>query len=200
MVDNPVPNATCEKPAERMFGSPRLYVTTSSPRRAVSPLKSLVIKCCSYRQTHWWSHEINRLSDSSDFLKVQRFEGFAPPREDTLTKWFVNGSGFFSDLADALEQAKEEIFITDWWLSPEVFLKRPATDNFWRLDEILKRKAEQGVQVCVMLYKEVEMALGINSEHSKKTLMNMHPNIKVMRHYGPGSTQNLSSYLKITKT
>ncbi|KAF3840705.1 hypothetical protein F7725_006567 [Dissostichus mawsoni] len=107
------------------------------------------------RQAHWWSHEINRLSDSSDFLKVQRFEGFAPPREDTLTKWFVNGSGFLSDLADALEQAKEEIFITDWWLSPEVFLKRPATDNFWRLDEILKRKAEQGVQVCVLLYKEV---------------------------------------------
>lgn len=26
-------------------------------------------------------------------------------------------------------------------LSPEVFLKRPATDNYWRLDEILKRKA-----------------------------------------------------------
>lgn len=26
-------------------------------------------------------------------------------------------------------------------LSPEVFLKRPATENYWRLDEILKRKA-----------------------------------------------------------
>ncbi|XP_031713368.1 phospholipase D1 isoform X1 [Anarrhichthys ocellatus] len=144
--------------------------------------RSLVIKCSSYRQTHWWSHEINRLADTSDFLKVQRFQGFAPPRENTLTKWYVNGSGYFADLADALEQAKEEIFITDWWLSPEVFLKRPATDNYWRLDEILKRKAEQGVKVCVMLYKEMEMALGINSEHSKRTLMNMHPNIKVMRH------------------
>ncbi|KAG7280231.1 hypothetical protein CRUP_037592, partial [Coryphaenoides rupestris] len=65
---------------------------------------------------------------------------------------------------------------------PELFLKRPATDTYWRLDEILKRKAEQGVKVCILLYKEVEMALGINSEHSKRTLMNMHPNIKVMRH------------------
>ncbi|XP_022618041.1 phospholipase D2-like [Seriola dumerili] len=144
--------------------------------------RSLIIKCSSYRQAHWWSHEINRLAESSDFLKVQRFEGFAPPRENTLTKWYVNGSSYFADLADALEQAKEEIFITDWWLSPEVFLKRPATDNYWRLDEILKRKAEQGVKVCVLLYKEVELALGINSEHSKRTLMNMHPNIKVMRH------------------
>uniref|UniRef100_A0A7N6ANZ8 Phospholipase n=1 Tax=Anabas testudineus TaxID=64144 RepID=A0A7N6ANZ8_ANATE len=142
----------------------------------------LIIKCSSYRQAHWWSHEINRLAQSCDFLKVQRFEGFAPPRNNTLTKWYVNGSGYFEDLADALEQATEEIFITDWWLSPEVFLKRPATDNYWRLDEILKRKAAQGVKVCVLLYKEVELALGINSEHSKRTLMNMHPNIKVMRH------------------
>ena len=38
---------------------------------------------------------------------------------------------------------------------------------------------EQGVKVCVLLYKEVELALGINSGHSKRTLMDMHPNIKV---------------------
>uniref|UniRef100_A0A673C9U8 Phospholipase n=1 Tax=Sphaeramia orbicularis TaxID=375764 RepID=A0A673C9U8_9TELE len=144
--------------------------------------RCLVIKCSSYRQTHWWSHEINRLAESCDYLKVQCFGGFAPPRDNTLTKWYVNGSGYFADLADALEQAKEEIFITDWWLSPEVFLKRPATENYWRLDEILKRKAEQGVKVCVLLYKEVELALGINSDYSKRTLMNMHPNIKIMRH------------------
>ncbi|XP_005802945.1 phospholipase D1-like [Xiphophorus maculatus] len=144
--------------------------------------RDLIIKCRSYRQSQWWTHEINRLAHSCDFLKVHRFQGFAPPREDTLTKWYVNGKDYFADLADALEQAKQEIFITDWWLSPEIFLKRPATDNHWRLDEILKRKAGEGVKVCVLLYKEVEMALGINSDYSKRTLMNMHPNIKVMRH------------------
>lgn len=31
-----------------------------------------------------------------------------------------------------------------------------------------------------MLYKEVELALGINSEYSKRTLMHLHPNIKVI--------------------
>ncbi|XP_014824684.1 PREDICTED: phospholipase D2 [Poecilia mexicana] len=144
--------------------------------------RDLIIKCRSYRQSQWWTHEINQLAQSCDFLKVHRFQGFAPPREDTLTKWYVNGKDYFADLADALEEAKQEIFITDWWLSPEIFLKRPATDNRWRLDEILKRKAEKGVKVCVLLYKEVEMALGINSDYSKRTLMNMHPNIKVMRH------------------
>lgn len=35
------------------------------------------------------------------------------------------------------------------------------------------------VRIFVMLYKEVELALGINSEYSKRTLMRLHPNIKV---------------------
>lgn len=75
------------------------------------------------------------------------------------------------DVANALEEAKEEIFITDWWsvfgslthahthtkvensgesgtltclhrLSPEIFLKRPVVEgNRWRLDCTLRRKA-----------------------------------------------------------
>nr|XP_029516543.1 phospholipase D1-like [Oncorhynchus nerka] len=95
----------------------------------------------------------------------------------------LNGKTYMEDVADALEEAKEEIFITDWWLSPEIFLKRPVVEgNKWRLDCILKRKAQLGVHIFVMLYKEVELALGINSEYSKRTLMHLHPNIKVMRH------------------
>ncbi|KAF6728882.1 Phospholipase D2 [Oryzias melastigma] len=144
--------------------------------------RSLVIKCNNFRQSLWWSSQINEIKNACEFCKKQKHGGFFGPRENTLTKWYVNGRDYFSDLADALEQAKEEIFITDWWLSPEIFLKRPATDNHWRLDELLKRKAKQGVKVCVLLYKEVEVALGINSEHSKRTLMDLDPNIKVMRH------------------
>lgn len=47
-----------------------------------------------------------------------------------------------SSVGDALENAKEEIFITDWWLSPEIYLKRPAiVADHWRLDKLLQRKA-----------------------------------------------------------
>ncbi|XP_025031025.1 phospholipase D2 [Python bivittatus] len=67
-------------------------------------------------------------------------------------------------------------------LSPEIYMKRPAQSDEWRLDLILKHKAEQGVRVCVLLFKEVELALGINSGYSKRALMLLHPNIKVMRH------------------
>ena len=82
--------------------------------------------------------------------------------------------------ANMLELAKEEIFITDWWLSPEIYMKRPMTEgNRWRLCDILKRKAESGVQIFVLLYKEVEMALGINSLYSKHVLQKMHKNIRV---------------------
>jgi phospholipase D1/2 len=82
--------------------------------------------------------------------------------------------------ANMLELAQEEIFIADWWLSPEIYMKRPMTEgNRWRLDEILKRKAEKGVRIFVLLYKEVEVALGISSMYSKKTLQALHPNIKV---------------------
>ncbi|XP_050789512.1 phospholipase D2 isoform X4 [Gopherus flavomarginatus] len=95
---------------------------------------------------------------------------------------FVNGAGYFAAVADALMQAKEEIYIADWWLSPEMHLKRPAQTDDWRLDILLKHKAEEGVRVCVLLFKEVELALGINSGYSKRALMLLHPNVKVMRH------------------
>uniref|UniRef100_A0A8C9VND7 Phospholipase n=1 Tax=Scleropages formosus TaxID=113540 RepID=A0A8C9VND7_SCLFO len=107
----------------------------------------------------------------------------APQSQRLFCCRYVNGKTYMEDVADALEAAKEEIFITDWWLSPEIFLKRPVVEgNRWRLDCVLKRKAQQGVKIFVMLYKEVELALGINSEYSKRTLMHLHPNIKVMRH------------------
>lgn len=35
------------------------------------------------------------------------------------------------------------------------------------------------MRVCVLLFKEVELALGINSGYSKRALMLLHPKIKV---------------------
>ncbi|XP_020924103.1 phospholipase D1 isoform X5 [Sus scrofa] len=147
--------------------------------------RTLILKCNSYRHARWWGGAIEEFIQKygPNFLKDHRFGSYAAIQENTLTKWYVNAKGYFEDVANAMEEAKEEIFITDWWLSPEIFLKRPVVEgNRWRLDCILKRKAQQGVRIFVMLYKEVELALGINSEYSKRTLMRLHPNIKVMRH------------------
>ncbi|KAL2085276.1 hypothetical protein ACEWY4_018596 [Coilia grayii] len=147
--------------------------------------RTLVLKCNSYRHARWWGQAIENFvrKHGSAFVTDHRFGSFAQEQLDTPVKWYVNGRTYMEDVANALEEAKEEIFITDWWLSPEIFLKRPVVEgNYWRLDCILKRRAQQGVKIFVMLYKEVELALGINSEYSKRTLLHLHPNIKVMRH------------------
>ncbi|XP_036902420.1 phospholipase D1 isoform X2 [Sturnira hondurensis] len=147
--------------------------------------RTLILKCNSYRHARWWAGAIEEFvrKHGTNFLKDHRFGSYAAVQENTVAKWYVNSKGYFEDVANAMEEAKEEIFITDWWLSPEIFLKRPVVEgNRWRLDCILKRKAQEGVRIFIMLYKEVELALGINSEYSKRTLMRLHPNIKVMRH------------------
>ncbi|KAM5154495.1 phospholipase D1 isoform 2-T2 [Callospermophilus lateralis] len=147
--------------------------------------RTLILKCNSYRHARWWGGAIEEFiqKHGTNFLKDHRFGSYAAVQDNILAKWYVNAKGYFEDVANAMEEAKEEIFITDWWLSPEIFLKRPVVEgNRWRLDCILKRKAQQGVRIFIMLYKEVELALGINSEYTKRTLMRLHPNIKVMRH------------------
>lgn len=147
--------------------------------------RTLILKCNSYRHARLLAGAIEEFIQKygSNFLKDHRFGSYATLQENILAKWYVNAKGYFEDIANAMEAAKEEIFITDWWLSPEIFLKRPVVEgNRWRLDYILKRKAQEGVRIFIMLYKEVELALGINSEYSKRTLIRLHPNIKVMRH------------------
>ncbi|KAK2904932.1 hypothetical protein Q8A67_006731 [Cirrhinus molitorella] len=160
-------------------------VTIENLCRQVEKNVALTIKCSTYRQARWWGYSIDEFSQmfGQDFLRENRHGSFTPVRENTTSKWFVNAAGYFDAIADALEGAKEEIFITAWWLSPEIFLKRPVVDgNMWRLDHVLKRKAQQGVKIFVLLYKEVEVVMGLNSEYTKKTLMGLHSNIRVIRH------------------
>ncbi len=44
-------------------------------------------------------------------------------------------------VAKAILAAQEEIFITDWWLSPEIMLIRPYGDDSMRLDNLLGKRA-----------------------------------------------------------
>lgn len=119
-----------------------------------------------------------------------RFESFAPERPGNKIKWYVDGRDYFWAVSVAMERAKESIYIADWWLSPELFLRRPPYFNQeWRLDQVIKRAAERGVKVYVMVYKEVAQALTCNSAHTKYALRDLcpegtagHGNIRVMRH------------------
>ncbi|TDZ20122.1 Phospholipase D1 [Colletotrichum orbiculare MAFF 240422] len=119
-----------------------------------------------------------------------RFQSYFPEHDGNLIKWYVDGRNYFWAVSEALEKAQETIYIADWWLSPELFLRRPPHYNQqWRLDQVLKRRAEAGVKIFVIVYREVEAALTCNSEHTKHALQALCPegspgygNIRVMRH------------------
>jgi len=112
-----------------------------------------------------------------------RFQSFAKEREGNHAKWYVDGHDYFYAVSELLESARSCIFIQDWWLSPELYLRRPPAQNeLWRLDRILKRKAEAGVKIFVIVYKEVSVSNTMNSLHTKHALEGLHPNIACMRH------------------
>ncbi|CAI2180328.1 1911_t:CDS:10 [Funneliformis geosporum] len=118
-----------------------------------------------------------------EWEKTHRYNSFASERENCHVKWYVDGKSYFYAVSEALMAAKEEIFIEDWWLSPELYLRRPPSKNEdYRLDLLLKKKAEEGVKIYVVIYKEMPKTLTLNSRHSKDILQNLHENIVVQRH------------------
>ncbi|KAK4513574.1 uncharacterized protein ATC70_005578 [Mucor velutinosus] len=135
------------------------------------------------QQAKQFEASINLMAENSIWCKENRFKSFAPVRDNTAVTWFVDGRDYFWDVSVALENAKESIYIHDWWLSPELFLRRPAANNLeWRLDRLLRRKADQGVKVYIVMYKEVAMALPLFSHQAKRHLLSLSPNIFVQRH------------------
>ncbi|KAH7160229.1 hypothetical protein B0J13DRAFT_124612 [Dactylonectria estremocensis] len=132
--------------------------------------------------------------------EANRYNSYFPVREGNLVKWYVDGRDYFWAVSVALEQAKESIYIADWWLSPELFLRRPPYyEQDYRLDKLLKKKAEEGVKIFVMVYKEVEQALTCNSAHTKHALNGLCPkgspgygNIRVIRHPDHNPFENLA--------
>ncbi|XP_046844970.1 phospholipase D1-like [Xenia sp. Carnegie-2017] len=125
-----------------------------------------------------WNYWTNQESDR------YRFNSFAPLRNDSKVKWFVDGKDYMSAVADAIEAAHKEILITDWQMNPNIFMKRPdnGVDSLkWRLDKMLIRKASEDVKVYILLYWETKVALDLGSDHTISTL-NKHHNIVVYRH------------------
>ena len=51
-----------------------------------------------------------------------------------------------------------------------------------RLDMMLQRKANEGVQICALIWNETKVAVNLNSQHAQQYLENLHPAIKVIRH------------------
>ncbi|KAI0402262.1 phospholipase D [Xylaria palmicola] len=111
-----------------------------------------------------------------------RFGSFAPVRRNSFAQWLVDGRDYMWNVSRAISMAQDVIYIHDWWLSPELYMRRPACiSQKWRLDRLLQRKAREGVKVFVIVYRNVEQAIPIDSEYTKFSLLNLHDNIMVLR-------------------
>lgn len=117
------------------------------------------------------------------------FQSTLPLHEKINARWLVDGKDTFKEMARAIRNAKESIFIADWFFSPEIYLIREneitgATEmkEENRLDMMLQRKANEGVQICALIWNETKVAVNLNSQHAQQYLENLHPAIKVIRH------------------
>lgn len=104
-----------------------------------------------------WATSLAEFYNFCPRSKPQPFEASFPPRrdvDDVLA--FTCSRDYYHAVAVELLKAQEDILITAWKLSPSVILTRPPLPPI-RLDQILKYKANQGVKIYILLYKEVIM-------------------------------------------
>ncbi|KAI9716354.1 MAG: hypothetical protein M1812_005419 [Candelaria pacifica] len=110
--------------------------------------------------THSHTHAGADCGDGVHDHSSHRFGSFAGERDGNDVKWFVDGCSYMWAVSRALEQASESIWILDWWLSPELYLRRPPSKNEpYRIDRMLQAAAQRGVKVNIIVYKEVTQAL-----------------------------------------
>ncbi|CAD8096905.1 unnamed protein product [Paramecium primaurelia] len=134
---------------------------------------------------------LNQAQKECPYMQPHRFSSFAPIKESHC-KWYIDGEGYFSDVMDALLNAKQYVYITDWWMSPDLYLKRPIAidqndqiNQDSRLDRILQKLANRGVSIYILMYLEPTIALKHDSYHTKNFLERLSPNIMVLRHPSP---------------
>ncbi|KAF2095689.1 phospholipase D, partial [Rhizodiscina lignyota] len=122
------------------------------------------------------------MMQTSIWSQRHRFNSFAPVRKNVFARWLVDGRDYMWQVSKAISRATDVIYIHDWWLSPELYLRRPAAiSQKWRLDRLLQRKAREGVKIFVIMYRNINSAIPIDSEYSKFSLLDLHPNVFVQR-------------------
>jgi phospholipase D1/2 len=147
-----------------------------------------------------WRTELEKRKNNYDLLiSSNKYNAFTNMKKYNLCQWFSDGEDYFKDLFQKLMAARDSIYITDWWMSPEVFLIRPVNENEYlqmketkrtkyfgnnvsRLMDILALKANQGVKVYVLIYCECKLALTLASKHTEDALKKASKHIKVTRH------------------
>ncbi|KAJ5726457.1 uncharacterized protein N7483_007814 [Penicillium malachiteum] len=134
------------------------------------------------RMLQQFEDSIRFMAQNTPWMRPNRFDSFAPVRQKCFAQWLVDARDHMWVVSRAINQAKDVIYIHDWWLSPELYMRRPAAiSQKWRLDRLLQKKAREGVKIFVIMYRNINSAIPIDSEYSKFSLLELHPNVFVQR-------------------
>ena len=160
----------------------------------------LILKFSSFYERELWCNEITlRMEKLKSIIDHNLYGAYTNEKLNNKAYWFVDGKDYYLDLKEKLEAAKETIFITDWWMSPEVWLERPIDSQaymalefqkkerkevppYTRLKDILYQLAIKGIKIYILVYQECSYALTLDSLHTQNSLEKLHPNIIVTRH------------------
>lgn len=142
--------------------------------------KKKTFKAGSILEKHQW---VNTIILHIVAMRDNRFDSFAPARPDTHALWFVDGKDTYAAIHEACMHATTEIFITAWGLVPMLYLKRGKDSQNARLDQLLQTKADQGIKIFIILWKEEQLAqLSLESVSVAQYFESLHPNISVVIH------------------
>ena len=162
--------------------------------------RTLVLRFDTKFERDLWKKEIeSRVEIKKNELVENIYHSFTSQKTDCGAKWFVDADSYFSYLFEQLKMARETIYVTDWFLSPELALVRPVNYNDYigenkdykkqlnfsnvkRLMDVFYLLAKRGVKIYILLFCEISLALSINSFYTKNILKNLHENIKITRH------------------
>ena len=134
------------------------------------------------RQLEQFEQSIQQVISDSPWAQKNRYDSFAPVRSNVFAQWLVDGRDYMWNVSRAISMAKDVIYIHDWWLSPELYMRRPAAiSKKWRLDRLLQKKAREGVKIFVIVYRNINSAIPIDSEYTKFSLLDLDENIFVQR-------------------
>ncbi|KAJ9102280.1 hypothetical protein QFC19_004828 [Naganishia cerealis] len=180
--------AIANKPKQKLKKSKGAALNENEPGSAsqhtfyiISAQRRVKVAASNIRLMQQFIIAMERVAAHSVWTGKNRFDSFAPIRMNVAAQWLVDGRDYFWSLSRAINMAKETVYIHDWWISPELYLRRPG-DERYRLDNLLKRKAEEGVKIFIIIYNEVsDKTTPTDSLYTKQRLVGLHPNIMVQR-------------------
>ena len=176
----------------------------------------LNLKFNNFFEREIWKNELEKRKMNYKMLvDSNKYSAYTNAKNYNICQYFCDGRTYFTDLFYQLMDAKQSIYITDWWMSPEVFLLRPVDEKIYlemnkegkltkdlgnkmtRLMDVLNYKAKEGVKIYILVYYECSLALTLNSKHTEDVFKELNSNIKVTRHPSDAFTLLWSHHEKL---